>query len=240
MTAKPRIAIPIIDQNVSNYTAALHAADMEGVAVSILEESDFREKCGTLTEYMNYRDFSAESFDGLLLPGGGDINPARLHEENLGSIGIRDDLDELQFSVLDLFVRSKRPVFGICRGLQIINVYFGGTLIQHLPTASRHTRGGDGPDLLHPCRAADGSWIRRLFGPEFTVNSAHHQAAGRPGASIAVDAICPEDGVIEALHHTSLPIYAVQWHPERACLRWKRDVLHDGLPAFHFFRSLIQ
>lgn len=82
---------------------------------------------------------SAADADALLLPGGGDIDPAYYGEAINGSQQIDRELDQLQFSALDAFVRNGKPVLGICRGHQVINVYFGGTLIQHLPTADSHT-----------------------------------------------------------------------------------------------------
>ena len=119
---RPRIAVPEIDQNVKNYTRALRAAGMEPVVISRQTE---QMQQAYQQEYLDYSEFKAENYDGLLLPGGGDINPNRYGQENQGSIMIMDALDELQFAMLDDFVKLGKPVLGICRGHQVINVYFG-------------------------------------------------------------------------------------------------------------------
>lgn len=232
---RPRIAIPEIDQNVKNYTSAVLAAGMEPVVISVQSEQVHQK---FQQEYLDYSAFNVDAYDGLLIPGGGDINPSRYGQENQGSIMIMDALDDLQFAMLDDFVRSKKPVLGICRGHQVINVYFGGTMIQHLPTAFRHFRELDEPDKVHRCIAEEGSWIAGLYEKEFTHNSAHHQAVDRPGKGLVIDSHCLEDGTVEALHHESLPIYGVQWHPERMCLALERDDTVNGLPVIQFLCRL--
>lgn len=232
---RPRIALPEIDQDVKNYTRAMFAAGMEPVVISV-QRSQVQQKYQQ--EYLDYAQFRAESYDGLLLPGGGDINPGRYGQENRGSIMIMDELDELQFSMLDDFVKHSKPVLGICRGYQVINVYFGGTMIQHLPTAFRHARALDEPDKVHRCVAGADSWLAKLYGTEFPHNSAHHQAVDRLGEGLVIDSRCAEDGTVEALHHDALPIYGVQWHPERMCLALERDDTVNGLPILQFFSKL--
>lgn len=232
---RPRIAVPEIDQDVKNYTRAVFAAGMEPVVISVQTEQ-IQQKYQQ--EYLDYSEFCVKGYDGLLIPGGGDVNPARYGQENQGSIMIMDALDELQFAMLDDFVKSGKPVLGICRGHQVINVYFGGTLIQHLPTAFRHFRELDEPDKVHRCVAGEGSWLAELYGTEFAHNSAHHQAVDRPGKGLVIDSFCLEDGTVEALHHVTLPIYSVQWHPERMCLALEREDTVNGLPVLQFFCRL--
>ncbi len=229
---RPRIAIPEIDQNVRNYTRAVLAAGMEPVVISVQSEQ-VQQKFQQ--EYLDYSEFHVEGYDALLLPGGGDVNPARYGQENRGSIMVMDALDELQFAMLDDFVKCKKPVLGICRGHQVINVYFGGTLIQHLPEAFRHFRELDEPDKVHGCIARKGSWLEKIYGREFFHNSAHHQAVERPGEGLVIDSHCLEDGTVEAMHHCTLPVYSVQWHPERMCLDLERDDTVNGLPVMQFF-----
>lgn len=229
---RPRIAIPEIDQDVKNYTRAVFAAGMEPVVISVQAEQ-LQQKLQQ--EYLDYSLFRAENYDGLLIPGGGDINPIRYGQENQGSIMIMDALDELQFVVLDDFVKQRKPVLGICRGHQVINVYFGGTMIQHLPTAFRHSRRLDEPDKVHRCIAEEEGWLAKLYGTEFPHNSAHHQAVDCLGEGLIIDSHCLEDGTVEAMHHSVLPIYSVQWHPERMCLAWERDDTVNGLLVLQFF-----
>lgn len=151
--------------------------------------------------------------DALILPGGGDITPAFFGEKNRGSQNINTELDILQLQAFDLAIRRKMPVLGICKGMQIINVGLGGTIVQDMPTAALH-RYADG-DQYHSTVILPGSWLYQLYGPGCTVNSAHHQAIGRPGNGLTAVQFCPEDNCIEAVAHDTLPIWGLQWHPER-------------------------
>lgn len=152
------------------------------------------------------------SYDALLLPGGADITPAFFGQKNNGSRTMDTELDILQIQALEIFVKSKKPVLGICKGIQIINIFFGGSLHQHLDTAAFHEyRGGD---QLHPATALPGSLLHRLYGSDFAVNSAHHQGIHKLGHQLRVTQYAP-DGVIEGIEHDTLPVWGVQWHPER-------------------------
>ena len=159
------------------------------------------ERCGGLC-------VDAEAAEALLLPGGGDVEPWRYGEEDRGC-DVEPGRDEEEFRLLDTFLAAGKPVLGICRGLQVINVYFGGTLWQDIPGHSQV----EGRDCRHltgigPCV------LRTLYGGEMEVNSAHHQAVNRLGSGLrAVQ--WAEDGVVEALVHRCYPILALQWHPER-------------------------
>lgn len=152
----------------------------------------------------------ADSADGLLLTGGRDVDPQRYGECVSTECGSLDPWrDALEWTLLEAFVRQKKPVFGICRGLQVINAFFGGTLYQDLKTASF----AEHRNTVHQVRAREGSLLERLYGSSFTVNSFHHQAVRHPGEGLSVTA--EADGVVEGLAHAELPIAAVQWHPER-------------------------
>lgn len=151
--------------------------------------------------------------EALLLPGGGDITPAFFGEQNRGSRNIDTELDILQLQALELCLKKKIPVLGICKGLQIINVGLGGTLYQDMPAANRHSY--DGCDKYHASIASEDSWLYQLYGGRFTVNSAHHQAIKKLGDGLSAVQHCPEDGCIEAVAHREFPILGVQWHPER-------------------------
>ncbi len=148
-------------------------------------------------------------WDALLLPGGGDLEPWRYGQENTASRGLEPERDEAELRLLQEFTAAGKPVLGVCRGLQTINVFFRGTLAQDIPG---HNAWADG-DRLHAVGTAP-SPFRALWGERIWVNSAHHQAAGRLGGGLlAVQ--WAEDGVVEALCHRRLPVWAVQWHPER-------------------------
>ena len=157
---------------------------------------------------------SPEVFDGLVLPGGGDISPFFYHRENKGSVNIDSLLDSVQFSLLQAFLAAGKPVLGICKGLQLINVAFGGTLIQNLSEDSRAIHAWNGQDRIHTTKAAPGTFPAQLYGTSFPVNSAHHQAVETVGEGLRVAQYGP-DFVVEALYHERLPVIGVQWHPER-------------------------
>ena len=232
---RPRVAIPEIHQNMVNYTRAMEAAGIDPLVVSF--QSIQIEK-PSQQEYIDYHEVNALSCDGLLLPGGGDINPELYGQENHGSNPVDRWLDDIQFRILEDFIRHRKPVLGICRGMQVINVWFGGSLIQDMEDASVHMHIPRDKDQVHECRVVKGSWLEKLYAESFYHNSNHHQAVCRLGNDLTVDSHCPVDDVVEALHHNSLPVYGVQWHPERMCLAHKRPDTVDGLAVFRFFCAL--
>lgn len=178
--------------------------------------------------------------DGLLLAGGGDVEPKHFGQEPVEELGettpVRDVFEMLLLK--EAAKRSSMPVFGICRGLQVMNVAAGGTLYQDLPSQYKsqtvpllpHTQTQPYEEATHPVQILQGSELYTLCGQETAmVNSMHHQAADRIGAGYRITATSP-DGVVEALQHTELPWLAVQWHPER---------LEDGL-SLSLFDTLVQ
>lgn len=179
----------------------------------------------------------AEECDGLLLPGGGDIDPAIYGEDNMGSVGIDRSLDDIELSLIKQFSESNRPILGICRGAQLLNVAFYGSLIQDLPFAAAHRWEESTGDKRHLVEASQGSFLREIYGVQFPVNSAHHQGAGRVAGGFQVAAKAA-DGGIEALQWPQRRIYAVQWHPERMTLRLRREDTVDGIEIFRFFMGL--
>ena len=149
---------------------------------------------------------------GLLLPGGGDIHGC---------------LPPREAQVIARFVEWGRPVLGICRGMQAINVWFGGTLYRHIP-GHQLPRG----DMVHGSRAV--GLAAQLLGPTPQVNSNHHQAVEVLGGELeAVQ--WAQDGTVEALVHRSLPVWGVQWHPERQSFRLRRSDAVDAAPVFRHF-----
>ncbi|MGN1203780.1 MAG: gamma-glutamyl-gamma-aminobutyrate hydrolase family protein [Lachnospiraceae bacterium] len=158
-----------------------------------------------------------QSCAGLLLPGGGDITPAFFGQQKAGSRNIDTELDIIQLQALEQAVRYEKPVLGICKGLQIINVFFGGTIIQHMKQADRHCyRDGD---QYHDTTILPDSFLYRIYGERLLVNSAHHQCVGRLGNDLCAVQFAADENtpvsITEGLCHKSLPVYGVQWHPER-------------------------
>lgn len=153
------------------------------------------------------------SCDAVLLPGGGDITPAFFGEHNNGSRNIDTEMDILQLQAAEYCVQTSLPLLGICKGMQIINVALGGTIVQDLPTAAIHRY--QEADQQHSTVIAPDSFLAKLYGERMTVNSAHHQGLGKLGARLVPIQWCDEDNCVEAIVHETLPIIGLQWHPER-------------------------
>jgi putative glutamine amidotransferase len=176
-----------------------------------------------------------DEYDALILPGGDDIDPVLFKQLNEGSRKIDPYLDRIQLQILKAFVQYRKPVFGICKGMQLINVFFGGDLIQHISCYKSHQYLNDlDKDQVHIIHVRPDSLLADLYGTTFYVNSAHHQACGLPGRYIVYTGFA-EDGVVESLAHNRLPIMGVQWHPERMCFPPASDVLVDGITLLAYF-----
>lgn len=177
--------------------------------------------------------------DGLLLCGGDDIDPSFFGQENCGSEAPDLVRDEAELALFAAFCQAGKPILGICRGMQLINVALGGTLIQDLPPETRIFHRGDPRSKVHPIRAGEGSLLHRLYGPVFPVNSTHHQAVDRLGAGL-VPTAWAEAGFVEGYEHESRPILGVQFHPERMSFALRRTDTVDGAPLFTHFIRLCQ
>ncbi len=175
-------------------------------------------------------------YDGLILPGGGDIDPKLFGQLNKGTRFFDPVLDRLQMAILNAFVLDKKPVLGICKGMQMINIYFGGDMIQHLAASRQHEY--IEKDQLHETIARKGSFLEKLYGERFVVNSAHHQGVDSPGQGIEYIQFAP-DGVTEGLKHSYLPVIGVQWHPERLCFDHKRQEAVNGAALLEYFVNLL-
>jgi putative glutamine amidotransferase len=162
-------------------------------------------------------DSLLDRLDGLVLTGGNDVDPAAYGQVHVdaGTGGELDPArDAFDLALVRAAVRRAVPLLAICRGLQVVNVAFGGTLVQHLPDHPRtESNGRGGHDVaVGPEDALDD--FRRRFGARLAVNSYHHQAVDRPGEGVHVAARA-DDGVVEALVVDGAPeLVAVQWHPE--------------------------
>ncbi len=173
-------------------------------------------------------DFSAiDDCDGILLSGGQDVHPQFYDKLEYMDFykGTVPDIDEqrdvFEWKVLAYSQENKLPVLGICRGLQLANAFFGGTLLLDIPSAGKnnHSKFREGEDRIHLIEISAGSTLEKIAGINTgIVNSAHHQSAAEVAENLTINAVS-EDGVIEALERKDFEAHPylllVQWHPER-------------------------
>ena len=223
---------------------------MSGGALPVMIPSPDGDTARGDVRHADYADW----LDGLVLHGGADVWPGSYGEtpmqERWSGDRIRDDYE---IALVRAFAAAGKPVFGICRGLQLINVAYGGTLYQDIgtqrPEALVHRDAAAYDRNLHQVAVEPGSRLETLLAGEAsrTINSVHHQAIKDLASGFAVEARCPVDGMIEAIRHTGKAwVAAVQWHPEfhrpelgtlddspilRGFLDAARAARHQGTPA---------
>ncbi|MHA2609349.1 MAG: gamma-glutamyl-gamma-aminobutyrate hydrolase family protein [bacterium JZ-2024 1] len=188
--------------------------------------------------------FYPGDFACLILTGGKDVNPARYGEDAKPYTEI-DPRDGWEFDVLEKFLMAEKPVLGICRGIQVLNVAFGGSLFQDIALERRlsiaHRDATDtARDVFHFIRTSDEGNLRKWLGPRAEVNSHHHQAIKFLAPGLIATAFA-EDGIVEGVEDRSGRIMGVQWHPERlpeghpcrlAPLLWLKQICGIGVPLF--------
>ena len=175
--------------------------------------------------------------DGFIFLGGADVEPARYGEKRSEYIGQTIPVrDEYEFAIFEKIFNTGKPIFAICRGMQMINCALGGSLYQDLSmregTRLCHREGEKKYDNYHAASFLPGSYLHGVLGgEEFTVNSYHHQAIKELGRGLAVTSVAA-DGVIESVHHTGERIlWGFQWHPERIDNRASRRISEAFISA---------
>ncbi len=206
MSGKPRIGLLILGANEAYLSAIRDAGGQEVRLENGLGEDEY--------------DRLVASLDGLMLTGGGDIDPSRYGGANTSeSQEVNDGRDRDEILLCRIALERKIPLLGICRGIQVLNVTCGGSLIQHIPSevpnALTHHQNGDRSKPTHPVILEADSLLYQLIGKaEIETNSIHHQAIANPGKGCMVTGHAP-DGVIESIEIRDHPFaIGVQWHPE--------------------------
>jgi putative glutamine amidotransferase len=202
----------------ASYVRALHRAGAQEaiLAPRILERAE--------------ADSVLARFDGLLLIGGGDIDPKHYGEDPLPECyGIDTEADLFEMHLLRAAMGLGMPVLAICRGFQVLNVALGGSLDQHITGREGlvgHGIPGVSPEI-HEVRVEPGTWTAKALGADTVrVSSSHHQAVGRLAERLVVTGRAP-DGIIEAMERPGDEwVVAVQWHPERTA---EEDPAQQGL-----------
>ena len=205
-----------LEQSVAHWVLSGHAMAVMVPAVtqdSIVLRSD-----------LNLHDYAA-ALDGLVLQGGNDVAPDQYGEQPLHPDWAGDPVrDQYEMELIAAFVHAGKPVFGVCRGLQLLNVMFGGSLYQDIPTqqpqALAHRQSARYERHFHAIEIVPGTHLARLYPglQRSTTNSIHHQGIKTLAPGFVVEARCPDDGIIEAIRRTPQAgegfVAAVQWHPE--------------------------
>lgn len=181
----------------------LDALECEGVLPVTLPYTDDTERIRTY----------AETFDGFLFSGGLDVDPSYYGEEKqFDSVEIDAERDRFEAALFRLVLETKKPILGVCRGLQLINVMLGGTLVQHM---DGHRQDAPNPVPTHRVTVENGTRLREILGDgEIAVNSFHHQAVKVLADELRASAFA-DDGTVEGAESISHPfLVGVQWHPE--------------------------
>lgn len=213
MSVKPRILISRSPESSGLYEAAVEKAGGEPLS-------------------FHCPDPELE-FDALILAGGGDVDPAEFFEANEGSREIDGPRDQAELALMNRCVYENKPVLGICRGHQVVNIAMGGNIYQDLPPKVReiHEQTPAGESRYHSVQLGTMTMLGDLYGSQMVVNSSHHQANRAFGQGLYATA-WDEIGVVEAMQHSSLPIWTVQFHPEQMT---GEDGTPDGQKIFDFF-----
>jgi putative glutamine amidotransferase len=198
ITVGPREAGSPFLQTRSTYTRAIEMAGGLPVLIPPLEPS-------SLAALL-------ERLDGLVFPGGADVDPAEYGEARQPKTEVVEELDHLELAVAHWAIHSDVPTLGICRGQQLLNVAMGGSLVQHIDD---HRQSGDRTVLTQALTVEPGSRLAAVFGStEIEVNTMHHQAV-KDVAEGLVAVAWSADGTIEAMEsHTHPWLLMVQYHPE--------------------------
>lgn len=233
MPQHPTICLPGYPDQTSNYQKSLNIHHYQ-IDLPLKHYSVFELYHNSFAIYQ-----ACARCDLLLLPGGGDIDPSFYRQSAANVQNVDFMLDNIQFRFLDAFIQAGKPVIGICKGMQLINIYFGGDLQQNMCPCSLQKHAYTDQDQyhsIHPvcthtttswhtCFPADSPLIRTI-----TVNSAHHQAVSRIGQGLYVLQTAT-DQIVETICHKTLPVIGTQWHPERLFVHGK-DQLFPILQMF--------
>ena len=166
-----------------------------------------------------------DEMDGLLLSGGMDVAPETYNEKPIENGKWPGDAhrDVHELKLMEYMLKSGKPILGICRGLQIMNVFFGGSLYQDIatqrPNSLTHRDAGIYDKIKHGITFKKNGWLDRIYGKDHPscVNSVHHQAVKDAGKDLTVEAWCTEDEIVESLNWQGVDdgsVMAIQWHPE--------------------------
>lgn len=168
-------------------------------------------------------------YDGLIIPGGKHVHPSFYHAKvKCKKHKFVKSLDRLEIALVKKFIKKKKPVLGICRGCQLINVTLGGTLKQDIGKGHYH-------DKNRSTKTKKGTDMRKLYGASVRTLHYHHQAIKKLAKPLKVTMVDAKDGVIEGVQHKTLPVIGIQYHPDRMYVKASPSVRKNGKKVMTYF-----
>lgn len=188
-----------------------------------------------------------KEIDGFVFQGGTDLAPETFGETPIGTWKGDRTRDIYELKLFELALKSGKPILGICRGMQLMNVYFGGTLYQdtssQLDQVLEHRNANQYDKVAHKIQFSEGKILSKIYPdePADRINSVHHQSIKTLGKNLEILAESPEDGIIEAVGYNKAPdgwVMGVQWHPEFSHTLGNSVIDADKL--YHFFLKQVR
>lgn len=208
-------SIPVLgnnfDYNNNNYSKCIVKANGIPIYLPVIDDLNIMEKQLSIC-------------NGLLLPGGTDINPLLYNEFPMPKLGKCNDLiDWYQINLTNKALEKNIPILGICRGAQVLNVACSGTIYQDISYATNspliHIQNSHLSEKCHPIYINSNTILNNILGDNYVVNSGHHQCINKLASNFIISSVSP-DGIIESIEMTNKPfVIGVQWHPEMLALK---------------------
>lgn len=205
-------------------------ADEEEIAKALIVDNEtgsskrmrkYLTKAGFDVTLVDSMDFEVEDYDTLVIPGGHNITPSIYGaERDEHTYGTDEEIDKLQIAAVQAFAEAEKPILGVCRGCQLVNVAFGGTINQHIPGWHKKNR---------RVKIERGSWLYYRLGTSESVYHYHHQCVEELGEGLVATMWDKKDGHIEGFEHETLPVYGIQWHPD--------SMGNRGIDVFRYYKE---
>lgn len=216
-----KILLPVSKyKDIEKFTAAYNADDNKYTIDLVLIES--------------LDGIDPFDYDGLIIPGGKHVHPSFYGAEvECTKHKFNPELDELELNLVDMFVEAGKPIMGVCRGCQLVNVALGGTLKQDI--GMEHY-----DDAVRDTTIMEGTDFSSIFGDSVDTVHFHHQAVDALAEGLTVTMVDAEDGTIEGYIHDTLPIYAVQFHPDRMYVKEDPEIKKTGRIFMDYYFDICQ